>query len=164
MAQIGEATDEEKPKFAGLMKGQSIDTITFEEAMDLFKLPRPVGTFEEKEVIAGVGRFGPYLKHDNKFYSLKPALDSVLTIGIDRAAEVISEKRIEQQNKTIKVFSEDPDIKVLNGRWGPYIAYKKDNFKIPKGKSAETLTFSESQEIIKSGPTKSRNARGKKKS
>ena len=164
MVQIGEATDEEKPKFAGLLKGQSIDTITLDEALDLFKLPRVVGSFENKEVTAGVGRFGPYLKHDNKFYSIKPTVDNVLTINIIRASEVIAEKRIEQQNKIIKTFTQDADLKVLNGRWGAYISYKKDNFKIPKTKSAETLTFEECQEIIKSGPVKSKSTRGKKKS
>ena len=164
MAQIGEATDEEKPKFAGLLKGQSIDTISLEEALDLFKLPRLVGSFEDKEVTAGVGRFGPYLKHDSKFYSIKPGQDNILSIDISRASEVIVEKRIEQQNKIIKTFKEDPDLKVLNGRWGAYIAHKKDNFKIPKTKSAETLTYAECQEIMKSGPAKSKPARGKKKS
>ena len=164
MAQIGEATDEEKPRFAGLLKGQSIDTITLEEALDLFKLPRTIGIFEGKEVTAGVGRFGPYLKHDNKFYSIKPTQDNVLTVSIERASEVITEKRIEQQNKTIKIFEQDPDLKVLNGRWGAYIVYKKENYKIPKGKSAEALTYEECQEIIKNGPAKSKGARGRKKS
>jgi DNA topoisomerase I, bacterial len=164
MVQIGEATDEEKPKFAGLLKGQSIDTITLEEALDLFKLPRVVGSFENKEVTAGVGRFGPYLKHDNKFYSIRPTVDNVLTVNISRAAEIIAEKRTEQLNKTIKTFAEDPDIKVLNGRYGAYISYKKENFKIPKTKTAEDLTYTDVQEIIKAGPVKSKSARGKKKS
>jgi DNA topoisomerase-1 len=164
MVQIGEATDEDKPKFAGLLKGQSIDTITLEEALDLFKLPRVVGTFENMEVTAGVGRFGPYLKHDNKFYSIRPTQDNVLNININRASEIIAEKRIEQQNKIIKTFAEDTDLKVLNGRWGPYITYKKENFKIPKNKSADALTFEDCQEIIKGGPAKSKAARRKKKS
>jgi DNA topoisomerase I len=162
MAQIGEATDEEKPKFAGLLKGQSIDTMTLEEALDLFKLPRVVGMLEGKEVTAGIGRFGPYLKHDSKFYSIKPTVDNPHTVTIERAAEIIAEKRIELQNKTIKVFSEDSELKVLNGRFGAYIAYKKENYKIPKTKTAETLTYLDCQEIMKAGPSKSKGARGAK--
>jgi DNA topoisomerase-1 len=164
MAQIGEATDEEKPKFAGLLKGQSIDTITFEEALDLFKLPRTVGSFEETEVIAGVGRFGPYLKHQNKFYSLRPKEDDPMTINIQRAQEVIEAKRIEQNNKIIKTFPEDPDLQVLNGRWGAYITYRKENYKIPKDKVAENLTFEDCTEILKRGPVKGKaNAKSKAK-
>ncbi|MDP4207605.1 MAG: type I DNA topoisomerase [Bacteroidota bacterium] len=156
MAQIGEATDEEKPRFAGLLKGQSIETITLEQALDLFKLPRLVGSFEDKEVTAGVGRFGPYLKHDAKFYSLRPKEDDALSINIDRAIEVITIKRIEQQNKVLKTFAEDSELQILNGRWGAYIVYKKENYKIPKGQTAETLTFQDCQEIIKNGPAKAK--------
>jgi DNA topoisomerase I len=152
MAQIGAVSDEEKPRFAGLLKGQSIDTIKLAEALDLFKLPRPVGNFENKEVVAGVGRFGPYLRHDGKFYSLKPDQDSPLNITIERAIEVIAQKRIDQQNKIIKEFAKNPDIKVLNGRWGAYIASKGDNYKIPKTKKPEELTLEECLEIIKSEP------------
>lgn len=162
MAQIGLVSDEEKPKFAGLLKGQSIDTITFEEVLDLFKLPRVIGTFEAKDVSAGVGRFGPYLKHDSKFYSIKISEDNPLTVNIDRATEIIIIKRQEHLNKVIKKFTEDADVHVLNGRWGPYIAYKKDNYKIPKAKDAETLTFKECMDIIKDGTSKSKPARGTK--
>jgi DNA topoisomerase-1 len=164
MAQIGIATDEEKPKFAGLLKGQSIDTITLEEVLDLFKLPRVIGSFEDKDVSAGVGRLGPYLKHDSKFYSIKISEDNPLTVGIDRAIEIIRVKRQEQLNKVIKKFQEDENLQILNGRWGAYIAYKKENYKIPKAKNAETLTFQECMAIIKDGSSKSKPARGKKKS
>jgi DNA topoisomerase I len=165
MAQIGEATDEEKPRFAGLLKGQSIDTITFEEVLELFKLPRAIGIFEDKEITAGVGRFGPYLKHDSKFYSLRPKEDDPISIQLDRAIEVIAAKRIEQQNKVLKTFTEDADLQILNGRWGPYIVYKKENYKIPKTQTAETLTFQDCQEIMKAGPAKkAKPMRGKKKS
>ncbi len=162
MAQIGESSDEDKPRFAGLLKGQSIDNITLEEALDLFKLPRVIGLFENIEISASVGRFGPYLKHDGKFYSIKPGQDSPLTVNLERAIEIIQTKRIEQENKTLKTFTEDPDLKILKGRWGAYIAYNKNNYKIPKTISAETITFQECQEIIKNGPSKAKPKRGKK--
>lgn len=152
MAQIGEVADEEKPKFAGLLKGQSIETITLEEALDLFKLPRTIGVFEEKEMVAGVGRFGPYIRHDGKFYSLKPAVDNPLTVHSERAIEIITQKRIEQQNKVIAEFSEDKELKVLNGRWGAYISHKGENYKIPKTKAANTLTYKECLDIISTQP------------
>lgn len=163
MAQIGESTDEEKPKFAGLLKGQSIENISLDEALALFKLPRTIGTFEDDEVTAGTGRFGPYLKHQGKFYSIKPAEDNPLTITLERACEVIVNKRIEQQNKILKTYTEDPEIQVLNGRWGAYIAYKKNNYKIPKAKTPETLTYIECKEIIDKGPSKSKVPKRKKK-
>lgn len=163
MAQIGEATDEEKPRFAGLLKGQSIDSITLDEALDLFKLPRVIGSFEEKDVTVGVGRFGPYLKHDNKFYSIKPTVDNPLTIALERAGEIIAEKRVQEQNKIIKAFETEPDLKVLNGRYGPYITFKKENYKIPKGRTAESLTLDECKEIIKASAEKPKAKKGKRK-
>jgi DNA topoisomerase-1 len=164
MAQIGTVTDEEKPRFAGLLKGQSIDTIELAEALDLFKLPRTVGTFEDLEVVAGVGRFGPYLRHNSKFYSIKPTVDNPLTVTIERAMEIIAEKRIEQQNKIIKEFKENADVKVLNGRWGAYIASKGDNYKIPKTKKPEELTIDECLEIIKAEPKSKAKGKTKAKS
>ena len=155
MAQIGESNDEEKPKFASLLKGQSIENISLEEALSLFKLPRSIGQFENMEITAGTGRFGPYLKHNGKYYSIKPTVDNPLTITLERAVTIIEEKRIELQNKIIKTYSEDPEIQVLNGRWGPYIAFKKNNFKIPKSKSAESLSSQECRDIIDKGPVKS---------
>ncbi|HEX2934305.1 MAG TPA: type I DNA topoisomerase [Bacteroidales bacterium] len=163
MAQIGEASDEEKPKFAGLLKGQSIETITLDEALDLFKLPRTIGMFEEKEMVVGVGRFGPYIRHDGKFYSLKPTVDNPLTIHSERAIEIINQKRIEQQNKTIAEFAEDKELKVLNGRWGAYISYKGENYKIPKTKAANTLTFKECMEIISTQPRAASKSKAKTK-
>jgi DNA topoisomerase I len=163
MAQIGESSDEEKPKFAGLFKGQSIDTITLEEALNLFKLPRVIGPFENKDIAAGVGRFGPYLKHDNKFYSIKANQDNPLTINLARAIEIIEVKRVEQQNKILKTFPDDPDLQILKGRWGAYISFKKENYKIPKTKTVETLTYEDCQEIIKNGPSKAKPGKNKKK-
>ncbi len=153
MAQIGEATDEEKPRFAGLLKGQSIETITFDEALSLFSLPRTIGKYEDTEILAGVGRFGPFLKHGSKYYSIKPTEDNPLTIDLERAVEVINIKRAEQENKVLKAFAEDEDIKVLNGRYGPYIQYKKNNYKIPKSKDADNLTFEDCKEIISKAPS-----------
>ncbi|MBN1183305.1 MAG: type I DNA topoisomerase [Bacteroidales bacterium] len=148
LVQIGETNDEEKPRFASLLKGQHLETITLEEALELFKLPRSVGKFEGKDVTIGIGRFGPYARHDNKFYSLKKGIDDPLTIELNRAIELIEEKREKDKNKIIKTFEEEKDLQVLNGRWGPYIAYKGDNFRIPKSTKADALTFKECMDII----------------
>ncbi len=154
VVQIGIATDEEKPRFASLQKGQSLETITLEEAMDLFKLPRTVGSFEDNDVVIGIGRFGPYVRHLSKFYSLKKGVDDPMTITLDRAIELIEGKRSDDKNKLIKSFVEDPEIQILNGRYGPYIAVGKSNFKIPKAKDPASLSYEECKAIIKAGPTK----------
>lgn len=149
IAQIGEVSEEEKPKFASLLKGQSIETISLEEALELFKLPRSIGEYEEKEVIIGVGRFGPYVRHNSKFYSLKKGIDDPMTIEIERAVELIEEKRLADKNKHIKSFEEMPGLEILNGRFGPYISYEKKNYKIPKTKVPAELTLEECKEIMK---------------
>ncbi len=148
--QIGESTDEEKPQFASLRHGQHIETISLEEALRLFDLPRNLGKYEEKDVIVSVGRFGPYVKHDNKFASLKKGVDDPYEIGLDRAIELIEEKRERDRKKIIKTFNEEPELKVLNGRWGPYIAYKKENFRISKDikKDPAKLTLKDCKDII----------------
>ncbi len=148
--QIGESTDEEKPQFASLRHGQHIETISLEEALKLFDLPRNLGKYEEKDVIVSVGRFGPYVKHDNKFASLKKGVDDPYEIGLDRAIELIEEKRERDRKKVIKTFDEEPELKVLNGRWGPYIAYNKENFRIPKDlkKDPAKLTLIDCKDII----------------
>ena len=134
MVQIGHVDDEEKPKFASLLKDQSIETISYEEAMELFKLPREVGTYEDKLVTAAIGRFGPYLKWNSLFISLKKAEgDDPFTVDMERAAVLIEAKKESEANKYIKVFEEDKDIQVLNGRWGPYIKFGKKNIKNTKG-------------------------------
>ena len=150
MAQIGLKDDEDKPKFASLQHGQHLETITLNEALELFKLPRDIGTYEDKKVVVSIGRFGPYVRHDSKFVSLKKE-DDPYKIELDRAIELIEEKREKDRNKYIKSFDEDADVQILNGRWGPYIAYKKKNYKIPKGKDAKELTYKECMEIIKEG-------------
>jgi DNA topoisomerase I len=154
IAQIGEVNDTDKPKFAGLLKGQHIDTITLEEALKLFQLPRTVGSYENIEVVAGVGRFGPFLRHDSKFYSIRPEVDNPLTITIERAIEVIEEKRMKDKNKVIKLFEQNVDIQVLNGRWGPYITCKKENYKIPKDKVPQDLSLEDCLDIIKNSASK----------
>ncbi len=147
VVQIGRADGEKKPRYASLRKGQLIETITLEEALELFRLPRTVGTFEGKEVVAAIGRFGPYLRHDGKFYSL-PAGDDPLSVTPERAAEIIQEKREAEKKKLIRAFEEDPDLRILNGRWGAYIKYKKKNFRIPKNKKPEELTYEECMKLV----------------
>jgi len=151
VAQLGNAGKDKKPRFARLLKGQLIETITPEEALSLFKLPRTIGAYEEKEVIIGVGKFGPYIRHNDKFYSLKKGIDDPLTIEIERAKELIEEKRKSDRKKVIKTFSEDPDILILKGRYGPYLSYKKKNYRIPKAKDPGALSYEESLELIKKG-------------
>ena len=167
MAQIGSRDDEEKPRFAKLLPDQKLATITFEEAMDLFKLPREVGQFEEEDVVAAIGRFGPYLRHKGKFYSLPKATDDQpgldpYTVKIDQAIEVIEKKRKADAEKEIQHFIKG-DIYVLNGRYGPYIKANKRNYKIPKDKDAHTLTLEECEEIIKNAPEPKGRRWGKKK-
>jgi DNA topoisomerase-1 len=155
MAQIGLKEDEEKPKFASLQRGQHIETITLQEALELFKLPRKIGFYEEQEMVVAIGRFGPYIRHNSMFYSLKKQ-DDPYTIEADRAIELIEEKRLKEKLKIIKVFAEEPELQVLNGRWGAYIAYKNQNYKIPKENVAEKLTYAECKSIIeKSGKLES---------
>jgi DNA topoisomerase I len=162
MAQIGHAEDEEKPLFAGLRKDQSLETITLEDALDLFKLPRRVGEYEGKEIVAAVGRFGPYLRHDGKFYSLPKDVDP-LTVELERSIEIIEDKREKDRQKVIKQFKENENIQVLKGRWGPYLAADGNNYKLPKDKDPEKLTLEECLIIIKEGTStqKSRTTRKK---
>jgi DNA topoisomerase-1 len=143
MAQLGEGNDENnKPKFASLRTDQRLETITFEEAQDLFKLPRTVGEFEEKEMVVAIGRFGPYIRHNSIFVSLKKE-DDPMTITAERAIELIKAKRQADIDKYIKSFPQRPDVQLLNGRWGPYLAIEKNNYKLPKGTDAASLTLEE---------------------
>jgi DNA topoisomerase-1 len=144
LVQIGEADEEKgiKPRFASLRKGQLIENITLEEALDLFKLPREVGMFEDKPMVVAIGRFGPYVRHDSKFYSLKKE-DDPYTIDDQRAIEIIEGKRKADAEKLIKEFPENPEAKILNGRWGPYISFGKLNIKIPKDREPSSVTLAE---------------------
>ena len=155
IAQIGEASDEEKQRFASLLKGQSLETITLKEAIDLFRLPRTVGQFEDQEVVISVGKYGPYVRHNSKFFSLESA-DDPYTVKLERAIEIIGEKRTQDQNRNIKQFEEEPDLLILNGRYGPYISYKKKNYRIPKSRKPEELTLEECMEIIEKAPSRSK--------
>ena len=148
MVQIGDSDKEDKPKFAGLRKDQSLETITFEEALKLFDFPRSLGNFEEEEVTVAIGRFGPYAKHKNKFYSLKKEDDPSL-IKLNRAIELIEEKRQSDLKKIIKEFAEDKLVQVLQGRYGPYLVINKQNYKIPKDNVPENLTLEDCYAISK---------------
>lgn len=143
MAQIGEG---ENVRYAGLRKGQLMETITLEEALELFKFPRKLGAYEDKEVSIGIGRFGPYIKHNNAFVSLKKGEDDPGTITLETAIQRIEEKRENDRKKLIKAF--ENGIQVLNGRFGPYISFEKKNFRIPKSKKAEELTLEECMQLI----------------
>jgi DNA topoisomerase-1 len=147
MAQIGTQEEEEKPLFASLQKSQSLETITLEETLKLFELPRTLGEFRGKEVVIGVGRFGPYIRHNSKFVSLPKGVDP-LEIQLDEAIELIEAKEKKDKEKIITTFNEEPDLQVLNGRYGPYIAYKKSNYKIPKGQKPEELSLEDCRKII----------------
>jgi len=135
-------TEPEKPLYASLRSGQSIETITIEDALELFKLPKKVGFFEDKDMTVAIGKFGPYIRHNSAFYSLPKDIDP-LDLTEERAIELILEKRKKDAEKLIKAFDEDPAVKILNGRWGPYIEFGKQNVKIPKGKEPLELTFDE---------------------
>lgn len=145
VAQIGDSSNGEKPRFASLTRNQLIETITLEEALDLFRLPRTIGTFEGEDVVAGIGKFGPYIRYKNKFYSLKKGVDDPYSVTIGRSIEIINEKKESDKKKVIKDFGE---IKLLNGRYGPYLAKDKQNFRLPKGTNAEKLTKEECITII----------------
>ncbi|MBX2946748.1 MAG: type I DNA topoisomerase [Cyclobacteriaceae bacterium] len=154
--QIGENPDDnggEKPKFASLRPGQFIENITLEDALELMKMPRELGMFEDKPVVANIGRFGPYVLHDKKFVSI-PKGEDPYTITHARAIELIEQKRIADANKTIKLFDENPDIQILNGRFGPYIKAGKKNVKIPKDKEPKELTLEECLELAANTPEK----------
>lgn len=149
VVQMGTPSDDEKPQFANLTKGQSIETITLEEALELFKLPRTLGELEGQVVKANVGRFGPYVQLGKLFVSI-PKGEDPMDITLERAAELIKEKRLKEEQSHLKQFDEDPDLEVRAGRWGPYIAYKGKNYKLPKSDAerATELTYDECKKII----------------
>ena len=154
IAQLGEGSADgegEKPQFSSLRAGQHIENITLEEALELFKLPRDLGEFENKKVTVSIGRFGPYIRHDNKFVSLGKE-DDPYDINLKRAIELIDAKREKDEKSIISVFEEEPELRVLNGRWGAYISYKKGNYKIPKKVEAEKLTLEDCMKIINDSP------------
>ena len=155
VVQIGSAEDKDKPQFAQLPKEQSIETITLEEALDLFKLPRNLGDYENKPVTIGTGRFGPYVLHDRKYTSLPKDCDP-MTITLDEAIALIQDKRREESQKHMKFFLEDPKLEVMNGRYGPYLVYDGKNYRLPKTmhEKAKDLTYDECMKVIQSTPAK----------
>ena len=164
IAQLGEASPEneqEKPQFASLRPGMHIGTISLEEALELFKMPRNLGEFEGKSVTVGIGRFGPYVRHNSKFISLSKS-DDPYTVTLERAEELIGLQREKEKNAILKRFEEDEELKILKGRFGPYIVYKKENYRIPKGTKAEELTFVECMKLVEAGTGKS-NSKKKRK-
>ncbi len=154
VAQLTNPDDpDEKPQFAGLRSDQRLETITLEEALDLFKLPRTLGEYEGEEVVAAIGRFGPYVRHKGKFYSLGKDYDPY-SVTLEEAISVIEAKRKADAEKTIKVFEEDESIKVLKGRWGPYLKAGRMNVRIPKDYDGEKLTYEEALELIEATKNK----------
>ena len=151
LVQMNGLTEDEAPKFAKLRNDQRLENITLEQALDLFKMPRNLGEYESNEVVIGIGRFGPYVRHNSKFVSI-PKTDDPYEIELARAIELIDAKRIADLEKIIKVFKEDPELKILKGRWGPYIAYGKKNIKIPKGQDPLKLTFEQCMKLEKETP------------
>ena len=162
VVQIGTADDKDKPQFAQLPADKSIETITLEEALELFKLPRQVGEFEGTTVTIGAGRFGPYVLHNRKYVSIPKDIDP-MAITLEQAIELINEKRSNEQKRHIKTFEEDEKLELLNGRYGPYIAYDGKNYRIPKAKqeNVEALTYDECMTIIREAPEPK--TRGRKK-
>jgi len=157
-AQIGSVEDEEKPRFAGLQPGQRLETITLEEALELFKLPRDLGfTPEGEEVSVGVGRFGPYIRYGSKFVSLKE--DDPLTVKLPRALELVAAKKQADIDRILKTF-EGTDVQILKGRWGPFIANETKNARMPKDREPESMTLEECLALLEAAPEKKR---GRKK-
>jgi DNA topoisomerase-1 len=161
LVQIGETESEEKPRFAGLKKGQSMEDITLEEALELFSFPKAVGEYEGSEMMVAIGRFGPYIKHDNQFYSLAKT-DDPASIEKERAIEIIESKRKADREKVIQEFQGDEKVLVLNGRYGPYISIGKNNYKIPRGKDPAKLTLEECLKIASEQEKKPSNRKKKK--
>ena len=163
VVQIGSADDEEKPRFAQINKGQSIETITLDEALELFKLPRTLDDYEGKPVIIGTGKFGPYVRHDGKFISLPKGADP-MTFSYDEAVELILAKRAAEAQKHIKRFDEEPELEILNGRYGPYITYKGNNYRLPKTLKVEPkdLELADCLAIIKEQDEKPVSTKGRR--
>ena len=153
--QMGELEDEEKPRFSSLRKDQLIETITLDDALELFKMPRPVGEYEGVLIEANIGRYGPYVRHGNKFYGLGED-DDPLTVTESRAIELIEAKRKEDASRIIKSFEENEDFQILKGKWGPYLKAGKKNVKLPKEKKPEELTYEECVELAEKAPAKKR--------
>ena len=155
MVQIGAAEDEEKPRFAQMPKEQSIESITLEEALELFKLPRNLGSYKGSDIIIGTGRFGPYILHNKAYISL-PKEEDPMTISLETAVALIHQRQVQEEQRHLKSFEEEPKLEVLNGRYGPYLAYEGKNYRLPKSlhEKATELTLEQCMDIIKNTPVK----------
>ena len=153
MAQLGTAEDAEKPRFASLQKGQSLETITLEEALSLFDLPKNIGEYEGEVMTVAVGRFGPYVRHAGKFYSLPKDTDP-LSCTAEQAIEIIREKRESEEKSLLKSFAEDADLSIRTGRFGPYLKYKTDNYKLPKDVDPTSMSYDDCMKLIAETPVK----------
>ena len=153
MAQLGTAEDAEKPRFASLQKGQSLETITLEEALSLFDLPKNIGEYEGEVMTVAVGRFGPYVRHAGKFYSLPKDTDP-LSCTAEQAIEIIREKRESEEKSLLKSFTEDADLSIRTGRFGPYLKYKTDNYKLPKDVDPTSMSYDDCMKLIADAPAK----------
>ena len=153
MAQLGTAEDAEKPRFASLQKGQSLETITLEEALSLFDLPKNIGEYEGEVMTVAVGRFGPYVRHAGKFYSLPKDTDP-LSCTAEQAIEIIREKRESEEKSLLKSFAEDADLSIRTGRFGPYLKYKTDNYKLPKDVDPTSMSYDDCMKLIAETPAK----------
>ena len=153
VVQIGTADDEDKPRFSQLPSDKSMETITLDEALELFKLPRTVGQFEGTDVVIGAGRFGPYVLHNKKYVSL-PKDENPMTITLDAAINLIQKKRLQEAQRHLKTFEEDANMEVMNGRYGPYIAYNGKNYRMPKTlhEKASELTYEQCMDIVNNAP------------
>nr|HPH58001.1 DNA topoisomerase [Bacteroidales bacterium] len=161
LVQIGTAEDEEKPLFASLRKEQSMDSINLEEALALFKLPRELGSFEGKSLSVGSGRYGNYVRHGNQFVSLPKEFDP-LEVSLDQAIQLVEDKREEDRKKIILSFEQDPELLVLNGRYGPYISKKGQNYKIPKKTDPATLSYQDCLDLIEKQAKETNIKKGRK--
>uniref|UniRef100_UPI00262AE422 topoisomerase C-terminal repeat-containing protein n=1 Tax=Bacteroides sp. TaxID=29523 RepID=UPI00262AE422 len=148
VVQMGTVEDEEKPRFAQMTKDLSLETITLEEALELFKLPRTLGTYEDKTVTVGSGRFGLFIQHNGLYASLPKTADP-MTITLEEAIELIKNKQEAAAQRHLKKFEEDPDLEIMNGRYGPYISYKGSNYKIPKDIVPQDLSLTACKEIVR---------------
>jgi len=154
VAALSNPSDEnDKPHYAGLRRTQKLENITLDEALQLFKLPRVVGKYDDQEVVAAIGRFGPYVRYDGKFYSIKNQYDPH-DIEIDEAILVIEAKKKADAEKLIKSFDENPEFQILNGRWGPYLKAGKENVRIPKDRDPASLTLEECIQLAEEAKTK----------
>ena len=163
IVQLGIKEGDEKPQFASLKKGQLLETITLEESLELFKLPRSLGEWEDKEMVVGIGRFGAYVRHDSGFYSL-PKTEDPMSITAETAVVLIQAKRESDKNRQMKIFDQDKDLQILNGRYGPYISYQKKNYKIPSKTDPLQLTYEDCLVIVQNDTKTAKKSTAKKKS